>query len=107
MIAKYASDEVDYFAVATADEALNLKKYADNKPIMILGFINEIFIIIWYALGEMWGIYMNRSYNIELIWNYINGYYIENVDELENDYKFMMKVISITKDKNYGRFVQW
>ena len=41
MIAKYASDEVDYFAVATADEALNLKKYADNKPIMILGFINE------------------------------------------------------------------
>ena len=43
---------------------------------------------------------MNSSYSRKIIWDYINGNYIENIDELENDYKFMMDVINITKDKN-------
>lgn len=42
---------------------------------------------------------MTRKYDIRLIWNYINGLEIDNVDELENDYKFMMSVIEITRDK--------
>lgn len=42
---------------------------------------------------------MLNHYNIRLIWDYINGCYIENVDELENNYKFMMDVIRITEDK--------
>ena len=43
---------------------------------------------------------MDSGYSRKLIWDYINGYYIENVDALENDYKFMMDVINITRDKN-------
>ena len=42
---------------------------------------------------------MNSSYSIKLIWDYINGNYIDNIDELENDYKFMMDVINFTRDK--------
>lgn len=43
---------------------------------------------------------MNCNYNIKTIWDYINGFYVENIDKLENDYKFMMDVIRITRDKN-------
>ena len=43
---------------------------------------------------------MNSGYSRKLIWDYINGHYIENVEELENDCKFMMDIINITKDKN-------
>lgn len=43
---------------------------------------------------------MGSSYNKKMIWDYINGHYVENIDKLENDYKFMMDVISITRDKN-------
>lgn len=43
---------------------------------------------------------MVSHYDVRILWKYINGYYIENVDELENNYKFMMDVIRITKDKN-------
>ena len=35
-----------------------------------------------------------------LILDYINGEDIENIDELENNYKFMMEVIKLTHDKN-------
>lgn len=43
-----------------------------------------------------------KKYNKQLIFDYINGNDIENftIDELENDYKFMMEVINYTKDKN-------
>jgi len=41
MIAKYASDCVDCFAVATADEALQLIEDDVKKPILVLGYINE------------------------------------------------------------------
>ena len=41
---------------------------------------------------------MLKKYN-ELVWKYINGEEIDNIDELENDYKFMMQVISVSKDK--------
>ncbi len=40
MIVKHASKDVDAFAVATADEALSVKEYAEDKPIIILGFVN-------------------------------------------------------------------
>lgn len=43
---------------------------------------------------------MVSKYDRRVIWDYINGNYVENIDELENDYKFMMDVIRITKDKN-------
>lgn len=36
----------------------------------------------------------------KLVYDYINGEAIDNIDELENDYKFMMEVIRISKDKN-------
>lgn len=39
------------------------------------------------------------KYNEKNIWDYINGEEIDNIDEYENDYKFMMKVINITNDK--------
>lgn len=42
---------------------------------------------------------MLYEYN-NLVWKYINGEEIDNIDELENDYKFMMKVIRISRDKN-------
>lgn len=34
------------------------------------------------------------------ILDYINGEDIENIEELENNYKFMMEVIKLTRDKN-------
>lgn len=34
------------------------------------------------------------------IFDYINGEDIENIEELENDYKFMIEVIKLTRDKN-------
>lgn len=40
------------------------------------------------------------KYNTRLIWNYINGEEIKNIDELESDYKFMLEVLRITNDKN-------
>lgn len=40
------------------------------------------------------------EFNKNIVWDYINGKDIENIDELEDDYKFMMEVISITNDKN-------
>lgn len=42
----------------------------------------------------------SRSYNINLIWNYINGDEVLDILKLENDYKFMRDVINISKDKN-------
>ena len=42
---------------------------------------------------------MINKYNQKLIWKYINGEKIPNVDKLENDYIFMMQVIKITRDK--------
>lgn len=42
---------------------------------------------------------MKRKYNKRLIWDYINGENIDNIDELEDDYEFMMEVIKITHDK--------
>ena len=35
----------------------------------------------------------------KLIFDYINGEDIDNIDELENNYKFMMEVIKLTHDK--------
>lgn len=40
------------------------------------------------------------KYSKELIWDYITGNDIDNIDDLENDYKFIMEVIKVTKDKN-------
>lgn len=40
------------------------------------------------------------KYNTKLIWDYINGEEINNIDELESDYKFMLEVLKITNDKN-------
>ena len=40
------------------------------------------------------------KYNTKLIWDYINGEEIDDIEVLENDYKFMMQVIKLTKDKN-------
>lgn len=36
----------------------------------------------------------------KLVYDFINGNYIENESELENDYKFMMDVINYSKDRN-------
>lgn len=36
----------------------------------------------------------------KLVFDYINGEDIENIDELENDSKFMMEVINVSRDKN-------
>ena len=38
-------------------------------------------------------------YNRKLIWKYINGEEIPNIDRLESDYRFMLEVIRITNDK--------
>ena len=43
---------------------------------------------------------MINKYNQKLIWKYINGEEIQNIDKLENDYKFLMQVIKVTRDKN-------
>lgn len=43
---------------------------------------------------------MVSYYDVRILWNYINGYYLENVDELESDYRFMMDVIKMARDKN-------
>lgn len=40
------------------------------------------------------------KYNTRLIWDYINGEEVKNIDELESDYKFMLEVLRITNDKN-------
>ena len=39
--------------------------------------------------------------NDKYLFNYIKGNKLENMDELHDDYKFMMKVIDITNDKKY------
>jgi len=39
--------------------------------------------------------------NDKYLFNYIKGNDLDNIDELHNDYKFMMKVIGITNDKKY------
>lgn len=36
----------------------------------------------------------------KLVYDYINGEDIENIDDLENNYRFMMEVTKITHDKN-------
>lgn len=36
----------------------------------------------------------------KLVYDYINGEDIENIDDLEDNYRFMMEVIKITHDKN-------
>lgn len=38
--------------------------------------------------------------NKKLIFDYINGEDIDNIDELENNHEFMMEVIKLTRDKN-------
>lgn len=45
---------------------------------------------------------MANKYDKKLILDYVSGNDIEDydIDELENDYEFMMEVISYTKDKN-------
>lgn len=43
---------------------------------------------------------MKRKYSIKIVWDYINGLEVNNIDELENDCMFMMDVIRITRDKN-------
>ena len=43
------------------------------------------------------------NHNMKLVYDYINGEEIENIDILENNYKFMIDVISITRDKNMYR----
>lgn len=40
MIAKHASADVDGFAVATVDEALQLRKEGISKPVIVLGYVN-------------------------------------------------------------------
>ena len=41
---------------------------------------------------------MLKLYN-KLVYDYINDEDIDNIDELENNYKFMMEVIQVSKDK--------
>ena len=41
-----------------------------------------------------------NKYNQKLIWEYINGEEIPNIDKLEKDYQFLMQVIKTSKDKN-------
>lgn len=43
---------------------------------------------------------MTNKYNQKLIWEYINGEEIPNIDKLEKDYQFLMQVIKTSKDKN-------
>lgn len=45
---------------------------------------------------------MKKEYNLDLIRDYVEGNDIEeySIDELENDYKFMISVIKYTNDKN-------
>ena len=40
------------------------------------------------------------KYSKELIWDYITGNDIDNIDDLEDDCNFIMEVIKVTKDKN-------
>lgn len=42
---------------------------------------------------------MLLGYHRNLVWDYINGEYIDNIDILEDDCKFMMDVINVTNDK--------
>ena len=39
------------------------------------------------------------KYSLKLIWNYVNGEEVPNIDELEADYKFMIEVMKVTYDK--------
>ena len=39
------------------------------------------------------------------LFNYIKGNKLDNIEELHDDYKFMMKVIDITGDKKYYNYV--
>ena len=45
---------------------------------------------------------MRKEYNLKLIKDYVEGNDLEdyNIDELENDYEFMISVIKYTNDKN-------
>lgn len=38
--------------------------------------------------------------DITLIWNYINGDLVDNKVRLEDDYKFMVDVLNVSRDKN-------
>lgn len=40
------------------------------------------------------------NYSKKIVYDYISGEDIDNVDELENDIKFMIDVVNITRDKN-------
>lgn len=42
-VARGISDLVDYFAVATLDEAIKLREYQVSRPILILGYVDPIF----------------------------------------------------------------
>ena len=42
---------------------------------------------------------MKNKYSLKLIWDYVNGEEVQDIDELEADYKFIMEVIKVTKDK--------
>ena len=39
------------------------------------------------------------KYNTKLVWDYINGEEVPNIDDLESDYKFMIEVLRVTIDK--------
>ena len=42
---------------------------------------------------------MKNKYSKKLIWDYIHGEEIDHIDELEEDYQFMMAVIELSHDK--------
>ena len=42
-VARAVSDLVDYFAVATLDEAMKLREYQVKHPILILGYVDPVF----------------------------------------------------------------
>lgn len=44
---------------------------------------------------------MKKMYSRKLIIDYITGEYIENIEELEDDYSFMLDVITSSRDKNF------
>lgn len=46
----------------------------------------------------------SKKIPLELVWKYIRGEEIANVEKLENNASFMLKVMEITKDKKMFRF---
>ena len=42
---------------------------------------------------------MSTKYNLKLIWDYINGEEVPNIDKLESDYRFILEVMKVTNDK--------